>query len=969
MAVVAWTGAWASGGVTLDGPGVAMWLRLLLRHWNAGDGIPAWIPDMWAGAPMWELVSSFHLVVLLPLARLVGPEAAVKLAVVGAQVVAGWGAYVLARSLWSQRWPAAVAGLIYALHPFFASHGALSGHQPSVWVFAVIPWLVWSLQRGLRRKGARYVGLAGVLVGFAIIEQAEIAYSLMLPCAFVLVLAVARARRESGPDGIPGVLFRAGAVVAIGLGLAAHWLLPFMAVHESFVLMPPEDVRSGLDIFSGGLARNPGAFLSRAAPLKEGIDFRSFVESAIPLRGIAASGFYLSWVCLILTFVTILWHARRSDEDGTLSAILLASAVGIWLTMGTVPLAEGGLADGGGVVGLAAIGILGGLLAGTFLRRLDLGRRSAAIGALLAGALFIVPYFAPILALQRVIPMLADLRFPRFYPIAALALALGATYPLLLVQRWAVPRKPELAPLLTASLCLAVAAAFLVDIAPYRTYYQQDPIDGRELYEVVAQKLGETGPDLRVATPFYGDPRPVANLLSAGAAASVGWPQPQATPNMWRLTAEVMAASPLGFRNAALGLSATSFMATEQVTDRDEGPVRVIGADLEPNPAVLPLVRAYEQVLVVPDGDLTPELATALAGRYVGVAKGGADLAEALGPGASAVATTRPCQSPPSSAGDGWIAGEVATACSMHLWVGGREGLSDVVVGEIGVGAVFTSPLRDLRGISVWLDGGAGDTELVLREVADDGTFGGTVLRTRASGLDENGMAQFAFDPRPDSAGRRYLFVLTCRSCGELTMQTNSSSRGEPNLVVDNRLEPEQSAAFSLVYDRRPAAEPPAVALQATRPGPGRWKVQVAGARPSLLVVAESYFPGWKAKVDGREVRVVEADGAFLGVPMAAGTHQVELRYHRPAVVGIGRVVTGLTLLAGLALMVMPGQPGGRRRAGRRAPARARPRRALDNASPASPESPTTAPTQSGGVRRSSSSAGRGRSRPGGSPT
>jgi hypothetical protein len=314
-----------------------------------------------------------------------------------------------------------------------------------------------------------------------------------------------------------------------------------------------------------------------------------------------------------------------------------------------------------------------------------------------------------------------------------------------------------------------------------------------------------------------------------------------------------MAASPLGFRNAALGLSATSFLATEQVTDRDVTPTRVIGADLEPIPAVLPLVRAYEQMLVVPDGDLTPELATALAGRYVGVAKGGADLAEALGPGASAVATTRPCQSPPSSAGEGWIAAEVAIACSMHKWVGVREGLSDVEVGDIGVGAVFTSPLRDLQGVSVWLDGGAGDTELVLREVADDGTFGAALLRTRASGLDENGMAQFAFDPRPDSAGRRYLFMLTCRSCRELTMQTtNSSPRGEPNLVVDNRLEPGQSAAFSLVYDRRPAVEPPAVALQATRPGPGRWTVQVSGPRPSLLVVAESYFPGWKAEVDGR---------------------------------------------------------------------------------------------------------------------
>lgn len=922
LAVVAWTGGWASGGLSLDGPGASMWFRLLLRHWDAGEGIPSWIPDMWAGAPMWELTSSFPIAVLLPLARLVGPDTAVKLAIVGAQVVGAWGAFVLARSLWSVTWPAVVAGLIYGLHPVFATHGPLSGHQPFVWVFAAIPWLVWSLQWGLRRKGARYVALAGVLVGFMVIEQAELAFALVLLCAFILALEIARARRESGPDGIPGVLFRACAVVTVGLGVAAHWLLPFLTVGKSsFVLMPPEDVRFGLETLSGGLARKPGAFLTRAEPLAQTIDLEDFVTSAIRFDGMVASGFYLSWVCLVLTLVTIFWLARRSDQDGTLSAILLASAIGIWFTMGAIPLAEGGLADSGRVFGLATMGIMGGVLAGTFLRRLDLGRRSVVIGVVIACLLFVIPYFAPILALRRLIPMLADLRFPRFYPIAALAVALGATYPLVLARRWAVRRKPELAPLLTASICLAIAAAFFVDVSPYRSYYDLAATKGSPIYQEVAQKVAATGPDLRVATPYYGDPRPVANLLDVGVETSVGWPQPQATPNMWRLTAEVLAASPPGFRNAALGLSATSFVAVEQLSDRGQRSRGVTGVDLEPNPAVLPLVRAYEQTLVVSDGDLTPELATALAGRYVGVVRGGPDLVEVLGPGASAVESTRPCQSPPSPDGNAWIAAEIAMACSMHAWVGAREGLGEVTVGDVGVGAVFTSPIRDLRGISVWLEGGAGASgagapELVLREVADDGSFGGEILRTRASGIDDNGMFQFPFEPRADSAGRRYLFLLTCQRCGddEPKLRTNDAPRGERNLVIGDRLDGEGSAAFSLLYDQLPAAEPPAVTLNATRPGPGRWKVEVSGPRPSVLVVAESYFPGWKAKVDGKQVPVVEADGAFLGVPVGSGSHEVELRYHRPAAAGLGQWITGLTILASLALMFAPGQPGGRRR-------------------------------------------------------
>ena len=69
------------------------------------------------------------------------------------------------------------------------------------------------------------------------------------------------------------------------------------------------------------------------------------------------------------------------------------------------------------------------------------------------------------------------------------------------------------------------------------------------------------------------------------------------------------------------------------------------------------------------------------------------------------------------------------------------------------------------------------------------------------------------------------------------------------------------------------------------------------GSRPSLVVVAESYFPGWKAEVDGREVPVVEADGAFLGVPVGPGHHRVTLEYHSSPAVPLGYVVTGVTLL------------------------------------------------------------------------
>jgi len=56
---------------------------------------------------------------------------------------------------------------------------------------------------------------------------------------------------------------------------------------------------------------------------------------------------------------------------------------------------------------------------------------------------------------------------------------------------------------------------------------------------------------------------------------------------------------------------------------------------------------------------------------------------------------------------------------------------------------------------------------------------------------------------------------------------------------------------------------------------PGRIVVRVECQRPSQLVVAETYHPGWQAKVAGEPLRVDRADGDFLGCPVPPGTHEV----------------------------------------------------------------------------------------------
>jgi len=49
--------------------------------------------------------------------------------------------------------------------------------------------------------------------------------------------------------------------------------------------------------------------------------------------------------------------------------------------------------------------------------------------------------------------------------------------------------------------------------------------------------------------------------------------------------------------------------------------------------------------------------------------------------------------------------------------------------------------------------------------------------------------------------------------------------------------------------------------------------------QPGLLVVAEQFDPGWRARVDGRPAHIVPADHLLMGVALPAGNHRVELVY------------------------------------------------------------------------------------------
>jgi hypothetical protein len=76
--------------------------------------------------------------------------------------------------------------------------------------------------------------------------------------------------------------------------------------------------------------------------------------------------------------------------------------------------------------------------------------------------------------------------------------------------------------------------------------------------------------------------------------------------------------------------------------------------------------------------------------------------------------------------------------------------------------------------------------------------------------------------------------------------------------------------------------------------------LDVAPKQPSVLVVADTDYPGWEATVDGVVTPILRANLAFRAVEVPAGPHRVEFRY-RPAAKRHGAVASAFFLLLSLA--------------------------------------------------------------------
>jgi hypothetical protein len=72
--------------------------------------------------------------------------------------------------------------------------------------------------------------------------------------------------------------------------------------------------------------------------------------------------------------------------------------------------------------------------------------------------------------------------------------------------------------------------------------------------------------------------------------------------------------------------------------------------------------------------------------------------------------------------------------------------------------------------------------------------------------------------------------------------------------------------------------------------------VQATANQDNVLVLADSFYPGWKAFVDGNETNILRANHFFRAVVLPKGAHRVEFRYE-PWSFKLGWIISMFTLI------------------------------------------------------------------------
>lgn len=130
---------------------------------------------------------------------------------------------------------------------------------------------------------------------------------------------------------------------------------------------------------------------------------------------------------------------------------------------------------------------------------------------------------------------------------------------------------------------------------------------------------------------------------------------------------------------------------------------------------------------------------------------------------------------------------------------------------------------------------------------------------------------------------------------------TAGSEQQATSLMERPGFDPTRSAVVETGH-APPASSDPPVPAQMDSYRDDHVVITTTTTRPGTLVLADAYYPGWEATVDGKPATIDPVDIALRGVQVPAGTHTVTMSY-RPQSVELG----AMGIPAGLGLFAVSG--------------------------------------------------------------
>jgi hypothetical protein len=114
--------------------------------------------------------------------------------------------------------------------------------------------------------------------------------------------------------------------------------------------------------------------------------------------------------------------------------------------------------------------------------------------------------------------------------------------------------------------------------------------------------------------------------------------------------------------------------------------------------------------------------------------------------------------------------------------------------------------------------------------------------------------------------------------------------------LVDPAFDPDNEVLIDGVTPAPPVAAGSPASVRVLQDDPERVRIGVETDHPGFLVLADSYAPGWRVRVDGREAPLLRGNFLFRAVALDQGKHRVAMIY-RPNSLILGAALSAIGLL------------------------------------------------------------------------